>query len=524
MQLLVKNIKLPFYAHFEDEVDSALRKKGVKGVKWRKIFKKSVDARKKPDIFFVYTVLCEATEYPHNSADIEPYVTDSFPENIEVKRHFDGSPVVVGFGPCGMFCALILARFGFNPIVIERGSDIDTRREKVEKFFRGEGLDTQSNVQFGEGGAGTFSDGKLITRVKDSRCSFVLTELVRHGAPGEILYTAKPHVGTDKLRDVVKSIRNEIISLGGKVMFERCVTDVKRSGNGYEIFLDGKESLYSPAVFLAAGHSAHDVYHMLMKNGISVVPKDYSVGFRAEHLQSDVDLSLYGRATEHKNAHLLPKGEYSLSYRKGDRGVYSFCMCPGGEVVASASEENTIVTNGMSHYARDGINANSAICISVLRRDYGDTPQGAMDFRVGLERAAFKLGGGDYRAPFQTVGDFLEGKATSNFGKIIPTYAMGVAGSDITKLFSGEMTSLFCEAIRKFGTQYSFFKNPDAPLTGVETRTSSPCRVQRGENLCIDGYVDFYPCGEGAGYAGGITSAALDGIRCAVEYITTSTK
>lgn len=520
MQLLVKNIKLPFDAEFEEASDVVLRKKGVKGVKWCKIFKKSVDARKKPQIFFVYTLLCEAEQYPQNDSDIEVYEIPSFPQDIRPVKKFAGSPVVVGFGPCGMFCALILARFGYKPLVIERGSDIDTRRDKVEKFFSGGGLDTQSNVQFGEGGAGTFSDGKLITRVKDSRCSFVLNELVKHGAPQEILYSAKPHVGTDRLRNVVKNIRNDIIELGGKVMFDTKVTNIKKRGGGYEITLEKGENFHAPAVFLAAGHSAHDVYRMLMKNGVSVVAKDYSVGFRAEHFQTDVERSLYGKATEHKNAHLLPKGEYSLSYRKGERGIYSFCMCPGGQVVASASEENTIVTNGMSHYARDGINANSAICVSVLKKDYGGTPEEAMEYRVRLEKAAFMLGGGDYRAPFQTVGDFLEGRATKNVGKIVPTYSMGVAGADISGLFTSEQTALFREAIGKFAGQYSFFGDKQAPLTGVETRTSSPCRVERGEDLCVNGCPDFYPCGEGAGYAGGITSAALDGIRCAIKYIT----
>ena len=345
--------------------------------------------------------------------------------------------------------------------------------------------------------------------------------LVEHGAPEDILFDAKPHVGTDNLTKTVKSIRCEIQSLGGNIMFDTCLTDIKKSGEGYELTLSGGQTLYTTAVFLATGHSAHDVYNMLINKGFSVVPKDYSVGFRAEHKQSDVDLSLYGKASQSKNAHLLPKGEYSLSYRKGNRGVYSFCMCPGGEVVASASEENTIVTNGMSRYARDGINANSAICISVLKSDYGATPQSAMDFRTRLEREAFKLGGNSYNALFQTCADFLDGNKTKSAGSIIPTYSMGAVPSDISSLFTDSMNSLFREAIRKFGTQFDFFKCPDAPFTAVETRTSSPCRIERGENLCAEGYPDFYPCGEGAGYAGGITSAALDGIRCALKYITT---
>ncbi len=521
MEITVKNIKLPFDVDFEDAIDGILKKKKIKGVKWRKIFKKSVDARKKPQIYFVYTVLCEAEDFPRGDSDIEAYCPERFPDGIEPIRAVGQPPVVVGFGPCGMFCALILARFGYNPIVIERGSDIERRRAKTDAFFGGKGLDTECNVQFGEGGAGAFSDGKLVTRVKDSRGVFVLEELVRHGAPREILRNAKPHIGTDKLCDVVKSIREEIKSLGGSVLFDTRVSDIRRSGTGYKITLADGNELYAPAVFLAAGHSAHDVYEMLMKSGVSVVPKDYSIGFRAEHPQSEVDRSLYGAATESANAHLLPRGEYSLSYRKGERGVYSFCMCPGGEVVASASEHGTIVTNGMSRYARDGANANSAICISVLKSDYGATPQGAMEYRKRLERAAFSLGGGDYCAPCQTMGDYMESRSSMGFAKILPSYSMGVRGADLSELFTSEQNALFREAIAHFGRQYAFFADKSAPFTGVETRTSSPCRVERGDNLCAAGLPNFYPCGEGAGYAGGITSAALDGIRCAVRYITT---
>ena len=507
MELLIKNIKLPFDADFEDSIDGILRKLGISGITYRRIFKKSVDARKKPDIFFVYTVLCEASQYPKNNTDIEEYRADSFPEDIVPLREKGTSPVVVGFGPCGMFCGLMLAKFGYNPIIIERGSEIDQRRKKVDTFFGGGKLDTECNVQFGEGGAGTFSDGKLMTRVKDPRCGYILRELVHHGAPEEILYTAKPHIGTDNLTEIVKSIRREIILLGGKVMFDTRVSDIKRSHNGYEIVISGSESIFAPAVFLAAGHSAHDIYRMLMKNGITVEPKDYSVGFRAEHLQSEVNRSLYGSACEGKNSHLLPIGEYSLSYRKGDRGVYSFCMCPGGLVVPSASEENTIVTNGMSKFARDGVNANSAICISVFKSDYGDTPEGAMEFRRRLERSAFDISK-DYRAPCQTAGDFLDGRATVKFGKTVPGYPMGVTGYDLGTLFPRNMTSLFREAVRKFALQFSFFSDKDAPFTGVETRTSSPCRVPRGDNYQIPDMPDFYP------------SAALDGIRCAVNYMT----
>lgn len=520
MQILVKNVKLPYYVDFDSAIDDILSKKGIKGVEWKRIFKKSLDARKKPDIYFVYTILCQASQYPRTDKDIELYLEENFIENIRPRRKFTTSPVVVGFGPCGMFCGLILSRFGYKPLILERGSDIDRRRQITTNFFQGKGLDTQCNIQFGEGGAGTFSDGKLITRIKDKKSAFVMRELVRHGAPKEILYQAKPHLGTDNLAKIVKSIREEIIALGGKVMFDSCVCNIEKRTDGYEIILKNGEKIFCPAVFLASGHSAYDVYEMLMNKGFSVVAKDFSVGMRVEHLQQDVDFSLYGNQCCSANAHLLPKGEYSLSYRKGDRGVYSFCMCPGGQVVASASEENTIVTNGMSNYKRDGINANSAICISVLKEDYGATPMGAMQYRQRLEKAAFTLGGGKYKAPCQTVGGFLDKKGNCNFSKVIPSYSMGVEQGDLSKLFTAQQNELFCQAMRKFGSQYSFFADMSAVLTGVETRTSSPCRIERGENLCAMGYDDFYPCGEGAGYAGGITSAALDGIRCAVEYIT----
>ncbi|MBQ9940738.1 MAG: hypothetical protein IJO74_04295 [Clostridia bacterium] len=520
MELLVKNIRLAFNADFEDNIDGILRKKGISGVSYRRIFKRSVDARKKNNIIFVYTVLCNASGYPQNDGDIEIYTNQNFADSV-FPRHKKGvPPVIVGFGPCGMFCGLILAKFGYEPIIIERGSDIDTRKAKVDDFFSGGKLDTRTNVQFGEGGAGTFSDGKLMTRVKDSRCSYILSEMVRHGAPEEILYNAKPHIGTDRLYDIVKSIRKEIILLGGKVLFDTALTDIKKTSGGYEITLNDTGKLFSDSVFLASGHSAHDIYYMLMKNGILVEPKDYSVGFRIEHLQSDVDRSLYGNAVDSSHAHLLPKGEYSLSYRKGDRGVYSFCMCPGGLVVPSASEENTIVTNGMSRFARDGINANSAICVSVLKSDYGNTPDGSIKFRQHLEQSAFNISG-DYRAPFQTAGDFLEGKPTFSDAshKIYPSYPMGVTGCDIGSLFPGKMTSLFREGLGNFARKFDFFSEKNAPMTAVETRTSSPCRIPREDNLQIKGMPGFYPCGEGAGYAGGITSAALDGIRCAVNYI-----
>lgn len=422
-------------------------------------------------------------------------------------------PAVIGFGPCGMFCALLLARKGYCPIVFEQGEEIESRAISVEKYLKTGVLNKLSNIQFGEGGAGAFSDGKLITRVNDKRTSFILKTLHEHGAPREILTQAKPHVGTDLLRNVVKSIRTEIISLGGQVHFSSKMTDLKCLSEGVEIEINGNEKIFAPALFLATGHSSHDTYKMLLSKGFDIKGKDFSVGVRVEHRREDVERSLYGKA-----ANRLPSAEYSVSYREDGRGAYSFCMCPGGLVMASASDEESIVTNGMSYHKRDEINSNAALAVSVLSSDYGNTALGAIEYQRRIERNAWKLAS-DNRAPAQTVGDFLDGRPTSSFGRVSPTYPHGVMGCDLHSVLPEHVSSLLKKGLRRFAGQHSFFADRSAVLTGVETRTSSPVRIARGKTLEADGFPCIYPCGEGAGWAGGITSAALDGLRVAESYI-----
>lgn len=426
-------------------------------------------------------------------------------------------PAVIGFGPCGMFAALLLARNGFCPIVFEQGEEIEKRADTVARYLATGELNTLSNIQFGEGGAGAFSDGKLITRVNDKRTSFILKTLHQHGAPKEILTQAKPHVGTDLLRGVVKSIREEIISLGGQVFFSSKMTDINELPNGVEIEINKSEKIFAPAVFLATGHSSHDTYRMLMTKGFNIRGKDFSVGVRIEHLREDVEYSLYGKAALDKR-YPLPAAEYSVSYRENGRGVYSFCMCPGGLVMASASDCDSIVTNGMSYHGRDEINSNAAIAVSVLSEDYGGSASGAIEYQRRIERAAWRIAS-DGRAPAQTVGDLLDSRATSTFGKIAPTYPHGVVGCDLSTVLPDNITQLLKTGIRRFAGKHSFFSNRQAVLTGVETRTSSPVRIERNDDLIAEGFDKVYPCGEGAGWAGGITSAALDGLRVAESYM-----
>lgn len=476
-----------------------------------KISKKSIDARR--DISFVYTVYAEVDSGKKiDSPDIRAY---SEPE-LDLKygkAELSARPVIVGFGPAGIFAGLLLAEHGYDPIILERGASVDERVESVEKFIRHGILDTSTNIQFGAGGAGTFSDGKLTTRINDPNIVYVMRVLHELGAPDDILYKAKPHIGTDILRQVVKNADEKIRSLGGEVLYKtkaERITDSTVTANG--------ENLPYGVLILAAGHSARDTYSELIGSGFAVEPKPFSVGVRAEHLQSDIDRAMYG---SHAGDKCLGHAEYQLSYRKGDRGCYTFCMCPGGEVVPSASEEGGVVTNGMSTHSRDGRNANAAVCVSVKPEDYGSNPISAIEFQRKLERGAFELGGRDYKAPMQTVGDLMSGKHGSEPTRITPTYRSGkVTPSDLTKIFPPFVTEMLREGISDFGRKIKGYDSPDVPLTGVETRTSSPVRILRGDDLCAVGHPKIYPCGEGAGYAGGIVSAAVDGIRVASKIIS----
>lgn len=519
MPILVSNIKIPLSASVDAAYEKALKtiRTSRKQVSGLHVHKMSVDARKQDNIQFVYTI--EITGVQNEETLVQklnlPNVKLSQVEKIQFvtgEKSLSHPPVVVGFGPAGMFAGLTLAQMGYRPIIIERGSDVDTRIKKVEGFWKEGTLDTQTNVQFGEGGAGTFSDGKLTTRISDSRCAYVLEQLVSFDAPEEILHKQKPHIGTDNLRKVVKKIRQKIIELGGEVKFDTQLTSLKIENGRLNGISTNNGDIPASCLILAIGHSARDTFEKLMNQGIFFEPKAFSVGARIEHLQQDIDKALYGAYAGNKN---LPVGEYQLSHRENGRGVYTFCMCPGGVVVPAASEEGRLVTNGMSEYARSSGVANAAVVVSIDKDDYGSHPMDAIRFQRKLEETAFKAGGGEYRAPIQTVGDFLDGKKGTAPSIVTPSYARGWQETDLHDVLPHCVTDMLEKGLRLFGRKMPGYDAPHAILTGVETRTSSPVRITRGEDMQSISCHGVYPCGEGAGYAGGIVSAAVDGIRVA---------
>ncbi|MEG0762470.1 MAG: NAD(P)/FAD-dependent oxidoreductase [Oscillospiraceae bacterium] len=423
-------------------------------------------------------------------------------------------PIVCGFGPSGIFAALVLARQGFMPIVLERGDKIDDRVNAVNKFWNTGILNANSNIQYGEGGAGTFSDGKLTTRISDTMCGYVTRTFLRYGAPAEIAYMQKPHIGTDKLRSIIKGIRNEIISLGGEVRFNTQLIDIALKNGKINAVITNNGEIECEKLILATGHSARDTVAMLKTKGTVLRVKPFSVGFRVEHLQANIDKALYHEAAGHRS---LPKGEYQLSHKVNGRCVYSFCMCPGGSVVAAASEGGAVVTNGMSEYARDGLNANCAIAVSLSEADFGNDADKAIEYQSKMEKAAFNIGGGSFIAPASDMASFMQGRKGLVLGEVKPTYQRGVVQADLGALLGKELSDDMRIALRAFDRRISGFTADDAILTGIETRTSSPIRLERkenGESVDIGG---IYPCGEGAGYAGGIMSAAVDGIKTALK-------
>ena len=486
------------------------------------IFKESIDARK-GTINFVYTIDVEVkneSKVLSRNKDVTKTPDFSYKEVEEGNLESKNRPVIIGTGPAGIFAGLILSKRGYNPILLERGRDVASRTRDVEEFWKTGKLNTESNVQFGEGGAGTFSDGKLTTRIKDKRCRKVLEEFVLAGAPEEILYSYKPHIGTDILKKVVKNVRDTIESLGGEIRFDSKVTDFFiESGKITGLEINDSETLKADEVILAIGHSARDTYEVLNERGVQIRQKPFSIGVRIEHPQSLINESQYGKYKDHER---LGAADYRLTYQaSNNRAAYTFCMCPGGEVVAAASEENMLATNGMSKYKRNKDNANSALLIQVNTEDFGsEDVLAGMEFQRKWERIAFEVGGNNYNAPVQLVGDFLNDTKSEKLGSVVPSYRPDIELTDLRKCLPEFVVETMKEAITEMDKKLKGFAKEDAILIGVETRSSAPIRIEREEesleSLNTEG---LFPCGEGGGYAGGIISGAVDGIKVAEKII-----
>ncbi len=523
--ILVRDIRLPLSAGEEQARAQALHLLRLPQSKVRQmgVARLSVDARHgRPKLVYTIAVTLKDEGEEPAYAGALPCVALRQEAQLVLTpgaQTLKTRPVVCGLGPAGLFAALALAQQGFAPIVLERGPALEDRVRAVEHFSATGELDENANIQFGEGGAGTFSDGKLTTRIGDPLCDYVTRVFLAHGAPAEIAWQQKPHVGTDLLRGVITSIRKEIEALGGEVRFNTALTGL-HTRNGV---LTGIDTTAGPlpceALVLAVGHSARDTFEALMDGGLTFTCKPFSVGFRAEHLQSEIEKSLYHDAAGHP---ALPRGEYQLSQQVNGRGVYTFCMCPGGQVVAAASESGRVVTNGMSFHARAGRNANAAVVAGVGPADFGDDPRRAIAFQRELEARAYAAGraGGPYAAPAENVVSFLEGRGELKITRVQPTYNRGVVPADLGSLLPAELTGALRAGLRAFDRKLAGYTAPEAILTGLETRTSSPVRLVRGETYECTQLAGLYPCGEGAGYAGGIMSAAVDGLRVASALVS----
>jgi uncharacterized FAD-dependent dehydrogenase len=524
--LRITELKLPL-----DHPDEALREAIVQRLGIRdeqllsfNLFKRSYDARKKnSELLFIYTIDLEASNEAEllrtfeddRNIGVAPDVTYKYvghaPAEVEQR------PIVVGFGPCGIFAGLLLAQMGFKPIILERGKEVRQRTKDTWGLWRKSVLNPESNVQFGEGGAGTFSDGKLYSQIKDPlhHGRKVLEEFVKAGAPDEILYINKPHIGTFRLTGMVEQMRQDIIALGGEVRFQEKVTDLLTDdGQLTGVVLESGEQLHSRHVVLALGHSARDTFRMLHAKGVFMEAKPFSVGFRIEHPQTLIDKARLGKYAGHPK---LGAADYKLVYHaKNGRSVYSFCMCPGGTVVAATSEPGRVVTNGMSQYSRNERNANSGIVVGIdPERDYPGGPLAGIELQERLEAHAYVMGGSNYQAPAQLVGDFVAGRPSTALGSVEPSYKPGVTLGDLAPSLPDFAIEAIREALPAFDRQIKGYNLHDAVLTGIETRTSSPLRITRGEDFQSLNLKGLFPAGEGAGYAGGILSAGVDGIRIA---------
>lgn len=483
------------------------------------ILKKSIDARNKNNIYYVYNIAINFKSEKLYSK-FEDYKNFELP-NINIKNNNHIKPVIIGAGPAGLFAGLTFIKNGIKPIIIEQGKKVEERKKDVDNFLKTGKLNINSNVQFGEGGAGTFSDGKLTSGINNPLCNIVLQDFYKFGAPEQILYLSKPHIGTDNLIKIIRNIRNYIVEKGGEFLFNSKVVDFEIKNNKLKSITyikDNKEYIISTSnVILAIGHSSRDTFYKVFEKGLNMESKNFSVGVRIEHLQEDINLAQYGTQTKLR----LPPADYKLAYhdKETGRSCYTFCMCPGGTVMASSSEQNSIVTNGMSYFKRDGINANSAVLVNVTPSDFSSLdPLAGIDFQKNLEEKAFIAAGNNYFAPIQKLGDFMNNTLSDKFGKVLPTYLPGTTFYNLNLLFPKFITNTMKKAFVYFDNRLHGFAHPDSILTGVETRSSSPVKIIRGENYMsnIDG---IYPCGEGAGYAGGIMSAAVDGIKCALATI-----
>lgn len=544
--LRLSDLQLPL-DHSDEELQTAIfNKLGITAEELQSfsLFKRSHDARKKHKILLIYqldVVLTASAEQRvleqfSGQSFVRPSPDTRYQFVAETAENFPAEdqqrPIVIGFGPCGLLAALVLAQMGLKPIVLERGQEVRQRTKDTWGLWREGKLNTESNVQYGEGGAGTFSDGKLYSQVKDKNHlgRKVLTEFVKAGAPEEIMYVSKPHIGTFKLVTMVENIRNDIIELGGEIRFGSKVETIHRETFEYEVSgseplekgsgqitgvtLSTGETLESRHIILAIGHSARDSFQMLLEQGVYIEPKPFSIGFRIEHPQSIIDKARFGEQAGHP---ILGAADYKLVHHcKNGRSVYSFCMCPGGTVVAATSEEGGVVTNGMSQYSRNERNANSAIVVGIEpEKDYPEHPLAGIDLQRELEALAYQLGGENYYAPAQLVGDFLEDRPSTELGAVTPSYTPGITLGDLSQALPEFAIAAIREAIPEFEKKIKGFSMADAVLTGVETRTSAPICIRRGKDFQNINTRGLYPAGEGAGYAGGILSAGIDGIKVA---------